>query len=62
MYDHLGLSSTEVAALREEMVRTTPLGRMGSPEDVVPWIDLMLKPAGNWMTGSLVVVDGGRAC
>ncbi len=62
MYDHLGLSVAEVAALRDEMILTTPLGRMGAPEDVVPWIDLMLKPAGHWMTGSLVVIDGGRSC
>jgi NAD(P)-dependent dehydrogenase (short-subunit alcohol dehydrogenase family) len=62
MYDHLGLTPPEVAALRSQLVATTPLGRMGTAEDVVPWIELLLSPAGRWMTGSLVVVDGGRSC
>jgi NAD(P)-dependent dehydrogenase (short-subunit alcohol dehydrogenase family) len=62
MYDHTGLPAAESAALRAEMIRTTPLGRMGTPADVVPWIELLLGPAGRWVTGSLLVVDGGRAC
>lgn len=62
MYDHTGLSPAATAKLRAEMIATTPLGRMGTPEDVVPWIELLLGPAGRWMTGSLLVVDGGRAC
>jgi NAD(P)-dependent dehydrogenase (short-subunit alcohol dehydrogenase family) len=62
MYSDLGLPPAEVAALRADLIRTTPMGRMGTPDDVVPWIDLMIGPAGRWMTGSLVVVDGGRAC
>ncbi len=62
MYDRLGLPDDAVTQLRAQMVATTPLGRMGTPEDVVPWIDLMIGPAGRWMTGSLVVLDGGRSC
>ncbi|GAA3348212.1 3-oxoacyl-[acyl-carrier-protein] reductase [Amorphoplanes nipponensis] len=62
MYDDLGIDDDDVARLRTEMVRTTPLGRMGRPEDVVPWIVMLLGPAAAWMTGSLLVVDGGRSC
>jgi len=62
MYDDLGCSPEEVAALRRDMVGTTPLGRMGTPEDVVPWIEQLLGPAGRWVTGSLFVIDGGRSC
>lgn len=62
LYDHLGLPPAAVSALRADMVRTTPLGRMGVPADIVPWIQLLLGPAGRWMTGSLIVVDGGRSC
>ena len=62
MYETLGLGPDEVAALKEEMVRTTPLGRMGTVDDVVPWIELLVGPAGRWVTGSLIVVDGGRSC
>ncbi|MFI6599349.1 SDR family NAD(P)-dependent oxidoreductase [Nonomuraea sp. NPDC050536] len=62
MYDHLGLDEDATRRLREDMIRTTPLGRMGRPEDVVPWIRMMLGPAASWMTGTLLVVDGGRSC
>ncbi|RJL27203.1 SDR family NAD(P)-dependent oxidoreductase [Bailinhaonella thermotolerans] len=62
MYDELGGSPEEVARLRADLVATTPLGRMGTPDDVVPWIELLLGPAGSWVTGSLIVVDGGRSC
>jgi NAD(P)-dependent dehydrogenase (short-subunit alcohol dehydrogenase family) len=62
MYDDLGCSPEEVATLRRTMVGTTPLGRMGTPQDVVPWIEQLLGPAGRWVTGSLFVIDGGRSC
>lgn len=62
IYDHTGLPAAEVAALRAEMLRTTPMGRLGTPEDVAPWIEMLLGPAGRWVTGSLLVVDGGRSC
>jgi NAD(P)-dependent dehydrogenase (short-subunit alcohol dehydrogenase family) len=62
MYDHLALAPSEVEALRADLIRTTPLGRMGKLEEVVAWIELLLGPAGQWMTGSLLVVDGGRSC
>lgn len=62
MYDNLGLDKEAVSKLRAEMIRTTPLGRMGTVQDVIPWIQLLLSPAGNWVTGSLFVLDGGRSC
>jgi NAD(P)-dependent dehydrogenase (short-subunit alcohol dehydrogenase family) len=62
MYDELGIDDDAVTRLRDEMVRTTPLGRMGRPEDIVPWIVMLLGPAAAWMTGSLLVIDGGRSC
>lgn len=62
MYEALGQDDKAVSQLRAQMICTTPLGRMGTVEDVVPWIELLLGPAGQWVTGSLVVVDGGRSC
>jgi NAD(P)-dependent dehydrogenase (short-subunit alcohol dehydrogenase family) len=62
MYDDLGCSADQVAELRRSLIDTTPLGRMGTPDDVVPWIEHLLGPAGRWVTGSLFVIDGGRSC
>lgn len=62
MYDTLGLSQTQLALFRREMLQTIPLGRMGRVDDVAPWVQLLLSAAGAWVTGSVIVVDGGRSC
>jgi NAD(P)-dependent dehydrogenase (short-subunit alcohol dehydrogenase family) len=62
MYDGLGLEPAELESFRAGLVATTPMARMAAPEQVVPWIEHLLGPAGEWMTGSLLVVDGGRSC
>jgi peroxisomal 2,4-dienoyl-CoA reductase len=40
----------------EEMI---PLGRWGAPEDVGRMVAFLAGPAGEWITGSIFVVDGG---
>ncbi len=62
IYRDVGWPPDRVDQVKADMIRTTPLGRMGRPEDVVPWIQLLLGPGGGWVTGSLFVVDGGRSC
>jgi pteridine reductase len=44
---------------RERLARATPLGRLGSPEDVVAAL-LYLLEGGNFVTGEVLTVDGGR--
>lgn len=46
-------------ATRDHVVRTTPLGRLGSPDDVVGAIRYLLED-GDFVTGTTLVVDGGR--
>jgi gluconate 5-dehydrogenase len=36
-----------------------PLGRLGVPEDLRGAIALFASPAGRWITGQNLVVDGG---
>jgi pteridine reductase len=48
------------AAAREQLVRTTPLKRLGTPDDVVGTV-LYLLEQGDFVTGTTLVVDGGRA-
>jgi pteridine reductase len=47
------------AAERDRLARTTPLGRLGSPDDVVTAL-LYLLEGGDYVTGEVLVVDGGR--
>lgn len=46
-------------AIREEMVRRTPLKRLGEPDDVARCALYLASPAASFVTGKLVEVDGG---
>lgn len=52
--DHL-----ERKQFRDFILERNPLGRIGDPSDVVGQIMLCSAPAGNYMTGQIVCVDGG---
>jgi NAD(P)-dependent dehydrogenase (short-subunit alcohol dehydrogenase family) len=43
-----------------ELGRLVPLGRIGRPDDIALWVEHLVDPAAEWVTGSVVVVDGGR--
>lgn len=47
------------AGERERLARATPLRRLGSPSDVVAAL-LYLLEGGDYVTGEVVTVDGGR--
>lgn len=36
-----------------------PLGRWGSPEDIGRMVTYLASPGGDWITGAIMVVDGG---
>ncbi len=44
---------------RAHLARTTPLERLGSPEDVVRAVRYLLE-GGDYITGTTLIVDGGR--
>ncbi|MDO8364142.1 MAG: SDR family oxidoreductase, partial [Actinomycetota bacterium] len=39
----------------------TPMGRSGTPEEVAAAIRFLADPAASYITGQLLVVDGGNA-
>jgi NAD(P)-dependent dehydrogenase (short-subunit alcohol dehydrogenase family) len=43
-----------------QLGRLTPLGRVGRPEEVARWVCHLVEPEAEWVTGAIVVVDGGR--
>jgi 7-alpha-hydroxysteroid dehydrogenase len=45
--------------LRERMERATPLGRIGAAEDIAAAIVYLTSPAGGFVTGKVIEVDGG---
>ena len=44
---------------KEQIVRRTPLGRLGRPEDVVPLIRFLCSDEASFITGQTIYVDGG---
>ncbi|MDA0562791.1 SDR family oxidoreductase [Streptomonospora sp. S1-112] len=57
--DHQGLSPEEQADVRKWQVSITPLGRIGTPEEVAWAITRLADPASSFVTGAVLPVDGG---
>lgn len=45
--------------LRTRMETVTPLGRIGDPEDIAAAVIYLASPAGAYVTGKVIEVDGG---
>lgn len=43
----------------KDVIRQTPFGRMGQPEELCGTIHYLMSPASRFVTGTVVVVDGG---
>lgn len=48
------------AEFRRKAVSVIPMGRLGEPDDLLGAMVLLLSPAGGFMTGQTIYVDGGR--
>ena len=44
---------------KDQIVRRTPLGRLGRPEDVAGVVRFLLSDQARFITGQTLVVDGG---
>jgi 3-oxoacyl-[acyl-carrier protein] reductase len=52
-----GLSNEQ----REQIIRRTPLGRLGTAADIVPWVRFLLSDDAAFVTGQVITIDGGAS-
>jgi len=56
------MTETLSPTLRRQLLQRIPLRRFARPEDVVPAARLLLSPDGAYVTGQVLIVDGGLTC
>jgi 3-oxoacyl-[acyl-carrier protein] reductase len=61
-YLQTDMSSTLGEGQRDQIVRRTPLGRLGTPADVLPVVKFLLSDGAAFVTGQTLVIDGGLTC
>src|SRR5262245_18892234 len=61
-YLEVGMSSRLSDSQRRKILARTPLGRLGRPADVLAALDFLLSPQAEFITGQVLVVDGGLTC
>ncbi len=55
-----GIGQEEMQKMMNEFIKLIPLGRLGNPDDIAKVAVFLASSAADYMTGSLIVVDGGR--
>lgn len=46
---------------RSKVVKAIPAGRFGDPDELKPWVVLLAGTASDFMTGEVLVIDGGQS-
>lgn len=55
--DRFAVADAKMDAYAQERI---PLGRWGTPADIAQMVAYLASPAGDWITGSIFVIDGGE--
>ena len=50
------------AERREQIIRRTPMGRLGTVDDILGTMRFLLSRSASFVTGQIIVVDGGLSC
>jgi 2,4-dienoyl-CoA reductase [(3E)-enoyl-CoA-producing], peroxisomal len=58
-FTHPGADAPDLFGMEKYAAGAIPLGRWGTPEDIGQMVTYLVSPAGDWITGAIMVVDGG---
>ena len=54
-----GSDAPDLFGMERYAADAIPLGRWGTPDDIGQMVTYLASPAGDWITGAIMVVDGG---
>lgn len=57
-FDHIPGAPEIIASIG----KVTPHGRIGAPEDIAGVVAMLVSPDARWITGQVLVADGGLSC
>jgi len=57
----LNIEMRNDADMLAKVVRAIPAGRVGEPDELQPWLLLLASSASDFMTGEVIVIDGGQS-
>jgi 3alpha(or 20beta)-hydroxysteroid dehydrogenase len=55
------MTASAPVAFRETNVQATPLGRVGTPDDVAPLVVYLISDESSFVTGAEIAIDGGQS-
>lgn len=54
-----GADAVDLFGMEQYARESIPLGRWGTPADIGEMVTYLASPAGDWITGAIIVIDGG---